>query len=74
MLSLKKRWGRKTGIFDLLEAGAEEAKARVELFSTELKKVSDNGSAATSLDVEPSRFIRAACRTPRSSGRHLAGY
>lgn len=39
MLSLKKLLGKDDKFFDLLEAGAEEAKASVDLFSTYLKKL-----------------------------------
>ena len=37
MLWLKKLFGKDDKFFDLLEAGAEEAKASVELFSQYLK-------------------------------------
>lgn len=40
MLSLKKLLGKDDKFFDLLEAGAEEAKTSVDLFSTYLKKLS----------------------------------
>jgi uncharacterized protein Yka (UPF0111/DUF47 family) len=50
MLSLKKLLGKDDKFFDLLEAGAEEAKASVELFSSFLKKIADGKVPASSLD------------------------
>lgn len=44
MLSLKKLLGKDDKFFDLLEAGAEEAKTAVDLFSAYLKKVAVSGS------------------------------
>lgn len=46
MLSLKKLLGKDDKFFDLLEAGAEEAKTSVDLFSDYLKKVAISGSEA----------------------------
>ena len=39
MFSLKKLLGKDNKFFDLLEAGAEEARASVDLFASYLKKV-----------------------------------
>jgi uncharacterized protein len=50
MLSLKKLLGKDDKFFDLLEAGAEEAKASVDLFASTLKKIAEGGGAAVSLD------------------------
>ena len=50
MLSLKKLFGKDDKFFDLLEAGAEEAKTSVDLFSTFLKKLAAGGAAAVTLD------------------------
>lgn len=44
MLSLKKLLGKDDKFFDLLEAGAEEAKTSVDLFSAFLKQVAASGS------------------------------
>jgi uncharacterized protein Yka (UPF0111/DUF47 family) len=44
MLSLKKLLGKDDKFFDLLEAGAEEAKTSVNLFADYLKKVAVTGS------------------------------
>jgi uncharacterized protein len=44
MLSLKKLLGKDDKFFDLLEAGAEEAKVSVDLFADYLKKVAASGS------------------------------
>src|SRR5476649_989806 len=49
MLWLKKLLGRDDKFFDLLEAGAEEAKASVALFSGFLEAIA-NGSSAAKLD------------------------
>ncbi|HUR56740.1 MAG TPA: DUF47 family protein [Opitutaceae bacterium] len=46
MLSLKKLLGKDDKFFDLLEAGAEEAKVSVDLFSDYLKKVAASGNEA----------------------------
>lgn len=48
MLSLKKLLGKDDKFFDLLEAGAEEAKTSVDLFAAYLKKVAVSGSADSS--------------------------
>jgi uncharacterized protein len=45
MLSLKKLLGKDDKFFDLLEAGAEEAKTSVDLFSAYIKKVAAAGGA-----------------------------
>jgi uncharacterized protein len=50
MLSLKKLLGKDDKFFDLLEAGAEEAKASVNLFSVYLKKLADSNGAHGTLD------------------------
>ena len=50
MLSLKKLLGKDDKFFDLLEAGAEEAKASVDLFSSFLRKIADGRVPASSLD------------------------
>jgi uncharacterized protein len=50
MLSLKKLLGKDDKFFDLLEAGAEEAKASVALFASTLKKIAEGGSSEVSLD------------------------
>ena len=51
MLSLKKLLGKDDKFFDLLEAGAEEAKASVDLFSGYLKKLAaTTDGSRTSLD------------------------
>lgn len=44
MLSLRKLLGKDDKFFDLLEAGAQEAKTSVDLFSDYLKKVAASGS------------------------------
>lgn len=50
MLSLKKLLGKDDKFFDLLEAGAEEAKAAVDLFSAYLKKLAQTEGAPGALD------------------------
>ena len=50
MLSLKKMLGKDEKFFDLLEAGAEEAKASVDLFTSFLKKISGISAAGLPLD------------------------
>lgn len=50
MLSLKKLLGKDDKFFDLLEAGAEEAKASVDLFSSFLRKIADGKVPPSSLD------------------------
>ncbi len=50
MLSLKKLLGKDDKFFDLLEAGAEEAKASVDLFITYLQKVGAEGATGAPLD------------------------
>jgi uncharacterized protein Yka (UPF0111/DUF47 family) len=50
MLSLKKLLGKDDKFFDLLEAGAEEAKTSVDLFSSFLKKIADGKVPPSSLD------------------------
>lgn len=42
--------GKDDRFFDLLEAGAEEAKASVELFAVLLRQIADGGATALSLD------------------------
>jgi uncharacterized protein Yka (UPF0111/DUF47 family) len=65
MLSLKKLLGKDDKFFDLLEAGAEEAKASVDLFSSYLKKIADGKVPASSLDD----FIQSRRKEKRI--RHL---
>ncbi|MEO5958747.1 MAG: DUF47 domain-containing protein [Opitutaceae bacterium] len=50
MLSLRTLLGKDDKFFDLLEAGAEEAKASVELFANYLKRLAANNSAPGTLD------------------------
>ena len=50
MLSLKKLLGKDDKFFDLLEAGAEEAKTSVDLFTSYLKKIAAGGTSAATLD------------------------
>jgi uncharacterized protein len=50
MFSLKKLLGKDDKFFDLLEAGAEEAKASVNLFSNYLGKIAANQGAPGALD------------------------
>jgi uncharacterized protein len=50
MLSLKKLLGKDDKFFDLLEAGAEEAKTSVDLFSSYLKKVGSGTASGLPLD------------------------
>jgi uncharacterized protein Yka (UPF0111/DUF47 family) len=50
MLSLRKLLGKDDKFFDLLEAGAEEAKASVDLFSSYLKRIAGGTAAGVSLD------------------------
>src|SRR3954467_5365045 len=50
MLSLKKLLGKDDKFFDLLEAGAEEAKASVDLFAKYLSKIAANQGAPGALD------------------------
>jgi uncharacterized protein len=50
MLSLKKLLGKDDKFFDLLEAGAEEAKASVDLFASYLKKLAASNGATGTLD------------------------
>lgn len=50
MLSLKKLLGKDDKFFDLLEAGAEEAKTSVDLFAAYLKKLAQTDGAPGALD------------------------
>ena len=50
MFSLKKLFGKDDKFFDLLEAGAEEAKASVDLFSAYLKKIAGGSVVGVPLD------------------------
>jgi uncharacterized protein Yka (UPF0111/DUF47 family) len=50
MLSLKKLLGKDDKFFDLLEAGAEEAKASVDLFASYLRKLAETNGAPGALD------------------------
>ena len=50
MFSLKKLFGKEDKFFDLLEAGAEEAKASVDLFARYLQKIAAGDGAVGSLD------------------------
>jgi hypothetical protein len=65
MLSLKKLLGKEDKFFDLLEAGAEEAKASVELFAKTLQKFSADTASSVPLD----EFIQARRKEKRI--RHL---
>jgi uncharacterized protein Yka (UPF0111/DUF47 family) len=65
MLSLKKLLGKEDKFFDLLEAGAEEAKASVELFAGTLAKLSTAPGSTVPLD----EFIQARRKEKRI--RHL---
>jgi uncharacterized protein len=65
MLSLKKLFGKDDKFFDLLEAGAEEAKASVDLFSAYLKKLANSNGAHVTLDD----FVQARRKEKRI--RHL---
>ena len=49
MLSLKKLLGKDDKFFDLLEAGAEEAKASVDLFACYLKKAAAGAGTGSAL-------------------------
>jgi uncharacterized protein Yka (UPF0111/DUF47 family) len=61
MLSFKKLLGKDDKFFDLLEAGAEEAKASVELFAKTLEKIAAGSGAGVSLD----EFIQARRKEKR---------
>ncbi len=61
MLSLKKLLGKDDKFFDLLEAGAEEAKASVDLFASTLKKIAAGSASGVSLD----EFIQARRKEKR---------
>jgi uncharacterized protein len=50
MLSLKKLLGKDDKFFDLLEAGAEEAKTSVDLFTSFLKKIAAGNTGPATLD------------------------
>jgi uncharacterized protein Yka (UPF0111/DUF47 family) len=50
MLSLRKLLGKDDKFFDLLEAGAEEAKASVSLFSRYLQTIAAGGTPGNTLD------------------------
>src|SRR5215212_8951375 len=50
MLSLKKLLGKDDKFFDLLEAGAEEAKTSVDLFANYLKRAAAGSAPGFSLD------------------------
>lgn len=50
MFSLKKLLGKDDKFFDLLEAGAEEAKTSVDLFASYLKKIASGTGSNASLD------------------------
>jgi uncharacterized protein len=50
MLSLKKLLGKDDKFFDLLEAGAEEAKTAVDLFAAYLKRLAQTDGAPGALD------------------------
>ena len=51
MFSLKKLFGKDETFFDLLEAGAEEARASVELFGKYLQALAAGNGAAVSIDT-----------------------
>lgn len=61
MLSLKKLLGKDDKFFDLLEAGAEEAKGIVDLFADTLKKSKSGSGSGISLD----EFIQARRKEKR---------
>ena len=61
MFSLKKLLGKDDKFFDLLEAGAEEAKASVDLFSSYLKKTAGGTAGGLTLDD----FIQARRKEKR---------
>jgi uncharacterized protein Yka (UPF0111/DUF47 family) len=61
MLSLKKLLGKDDKFFDLLEAGAEEAKGIVDLFANSLKKTASGSGAGISLD----EFVQARRKEKR---------
>jgi len=65
MLWLKKLFGKDDKFFDLLEAGAEEAKASVDLFASFLKKIAGGTVAGMSID----EFIQSRRKEKRI--RHL---
>jgi len=60
MLSLKKLLGKDDKFFDLLEAGAQEAKASVDLFASYLKKIS-----GTTVMISLDEFIQARRKEKR---------
>ncbi len=61
MLSLKKLLGKDDKFFDLLEAGAEEAKGIVDLFANSLKKTKSGSGSGISLD----EFVQARRKEKR---------
>ena len=61
MFSIKKLFGKDDKFFDLLEAGAEEAKSSVDLFANSLKKAGGSPGGAISLD----EFIQARRKEKR---------
>jgi uncharacterized protein Yka (UPF0111/DUF47 family) len=65
MLSLKKLLGKDDKFFDLLEAGAQEAKTSAELFAGALRKIATGTAAGVSLD----EFIQSRRKEKRI--RHL---
>ena len=66
MLSLKKLLGKDDKFFDLLEAGAEEAKTSVDLFSAFLKQVATSG---TNPNVALDAFVQTRRKEKRI--RHM---
>ena len=62
MLSLKKLLGKEEKFFDLLEAGAEEAKVSVTLFGAALRELSAGSSPA---DLPLDEFIQARRKEKR---------
>ena len=62
MLSLKKLLGKEEKFFDLLEAGAEEAKVSVTLFGAALRKLSAGSNPA---DLPLDEFIQARRKEKR---------
>ena len=67
MLSLKKLLGRDDRFFDLLEAGAEEAKASVDIFGRYLQSLADGGSPVQVWTTAPGPAQRKA-HQPRDAG------
>src|SRR5215216_3617934 len=63
MLSLKKLLGKDDKFFDLLEAGAEEAKTSVDLFSSALKKIATGSGSGSGVSLD--EFIQSRRKEKR---------